>query len=423
MGRGWRRPGRDQVATSRGPAAMIPLAEARAHVLDRVAVLAPRRVPLGEALGLILAEPVTSAEAVPAFANTAMDGFALMAADTAGAPVELDVVGTVAAGDAGDLRVGPGQAARIMTGAPMPPGADAVVKVELTRPADGPADRVVVEAAVKAGNHVRLPGEDVTEGELVLEAGTAVSAARLGVLAGIGAYEVVAHPRPRVGVLSTGDELSDDGGPLRRGQIRDTNRCTLLGLLAEAGFEGVDLGIARDREADIERAFRDGAARCDAVLSSGGVSMGDFDYVKLVLDRIGEMRWMQIAIKPAKPFAFGVVEGTPVFGLPGNPVSSMVSFELLAKPALRAMAGRRPDDLGPDLVAAVSDGSLRRKRDGKTHYLRVFARRDETGRLRVASSGGQGSHQLAAMARADALAVVPDGVGVDAGGTVDVILL
>ncbi len=151
--------------------------------------------------------------------------------------------------------------------------------------------------------------------------------------------------------------------------------------------------------------------------------MGDFDYVKLVLDRIGEMRWMQIAIKPAKPFAFGVVEGTPVFGLPGNPVSSMVSFELLAKPALRAMAGRRPDDLGPDLVRAVSDGSLRRKRDGKTHYLRVFARRDETGRLRVASSGGQGSHQLAAMARADALAVVPDGVGVDAGGTVDVILL
>ena len=402
---------------------MIPLAEARAYVLDRVSVPAPRRVPLGEALGLVLAEPVTSAEAVPAFANTAMDGFALVAADTAGAPVELDVVGTVAAGDAGDLRVGQGQAARIMTGAPMPPGADAVVKVERTRPADGPADRVVVEVAVKAGNHVRLPGEDVTEGELVLEAGTMVSAARLGVLAGIGAYEVAAHPRPRVGVLSTGDELSDDGGPLRRGQIRDTNRCTLLGMLAEAGFEGVDLGIARDREADIEQAFRDGAARCDAVLSSGGVSMGDFDYVKSVLDRIGAMRWMQIAIKPAKPFAFGVVEGTPVFGLPGNPVSSMVSFELLAKPALRAMAGRRPDDLGPDLVRAVSDGSLRRKRDGKTHYLRVFARRDETGRLRVASSGGQGSHQLAAMARADALAVVPDGVGVDAGGTVDVILL
>ena len=402
---------------------MIPLAEARAHVLDRVSVPAPRRVPLGEALGLILAEPVTSAEAVPAFANTAMDGFALMAADTVGAPVELDVVGTVAAGDAGDLRVGPGQAVRIMTGAPMPPGADAVVKVERTRPADGPADRVVVEVAVKAGNHVRLPGEDVTEGELVLEAGTVVSAARLGVLAGIGAYEVVAHPRPRVGVLSTGDELSDDGAPLRRGQIRDTNRCTLLGMLAEAGFEGVDLGIARDREADIERAFRDGVARCDAVLSSGGVSMGDFDYVKSVLDRIGAMRWMQIAIKPAKPFAFGVVEGTPVFGLPGNPVSSMVSFELLAKPALRAMAGWRPNDLGPDLVRAVSDGSLRRKRDGKTHYLRVFARRDETGRLRVASSGGQGSHQLAAMARADALAVVPDGVGVDAGDTVDVILL
>ena len=402
---------------------MIPLAEARSHVLDRVAVLPARQVPLDEALGLVLAEPVASAENVPGFANTAMDGFALQAADTAGAPVELEVVGTVAAGDAGTTSVGPGQAVRIMTGAPMPPGADAVVMVERTRPAAGAGDRVVVEVSVEPGNHVRLPGEDVEAGELVVEAGVVVSAARLGVLAGIGVYEVVAHPRPRVGVLSTGDELVDRPGPMRRGQIRDTNRCTLLGLLAEAGFEGVDLGIAPDREADIERAFRDGAARCDAVLSSGGVSMGDYDYVKSVLDRIGEMRWMQIAIKPAKPFAFGVVEGIPVFGLPGNPVSSMVSFELLAKPALRAMAGRSADDLGPESVPAVCDEDLIRRSDGKTHYVRVVAQRDGRGVLHVASSGGQGSHQLAAMARADALAVVPDGAGMGVGAPVDVILL
>ena len=401
---------------------MIPLEEARSHVLGRVAALPARPVPLDQALGLVLAEPVESAEAIPSFANTAMDGFALRATDTAGAPVELDVVGTIAAGDAGEVEVGPGQAARIMTGAPMPPGADAVVTVERTRPA-GSGDRVTVEISVGSGNHVRYPGEDIAEGEQVLDAGVVVSPACLGVMAGIGAYEVVAHPRPRVGVVSTGDELIDGPGPLGRGQIRDTNRRTLLALVAAAGFEGVDLGIARDRIDDIERAFREGAARCDAVLSSGGVSMGDYDYVKVVLDRMGAMRWMQIAIKPAKPFAFGIVDSTPVFGLPGNPVSSMVSFELLAKPALRAMAGHRPPGLGPAVVRAVSDDALGHRGDGKTHFVRVSATRDSLGVLRVARSGGQGSHQLAAMARADALAVVPDGAQAGVGDPVDVIML
>ena len=402
---------------------MIPLAEARRYVLDRVTALPARRVGLDEALGLVLAEPVASTEAVPAFANTAMDGFALRASDTAGAPVELEVVGTVAAGDTGDVQVGSGQAVRIMTGAPMPPGADAVVMVERTRPAAGSRDRVVVEVSVEPGNHVRFPGEDIEVGEAVFDTGTFVSPGCVGVLAGIGAYEVLAHPRPRVGVLSTGDELFDEPGALRRGQIRDTNRRTLLGLVAESGFEGVDLGIARDNVEDIERAFRDGAGRCDAMLSSGGVSMGDYDFVKVVLDRVGDMRWMQIAIRPAKPFAFGLVEGTPVFGLPGNPVSSMVSFELLAKPALRAMAGRRSADLGPAVVRGVSGNDLGHRLDGKTHYVRVSAGRDERGVLQVARSGGQGSHQLAAMARADALAVVPDGVDVGVGDPVDVIML
>ena len=402
---------------------MIPLDEAREHVLSRVGTLPARRVALDEALGLVLAQPVTSSEPIPAFANTAMDGYALRAADTLGAPVELEVVGTIGAGDDGSLHVGQAQAARIMTGAPVPPGADAVVKVELTSPAGGPGDRVRVEASVKEGNHIRHPGEDVAAGEQVLAAGTAVTPGRVGLLAAVGAYEVAAHGRPRVGVLSTGDELADTPGPLRRGQIRDTNRRTLLSLVSEAGFEGVDLGIAPDRRDDISEAFLAGAADCDAVLSSGGVSMGDFDYVKVVLDEIGDMRWMQIAIKPAKPFAFGLVDGIPVFGLPGNPVSSMVSFELLAKPGLRAMAGHGADDLGPRLVRAVSDGDLGHRRDGKTHFVRVAATRDERGVLRVARSGGQGSHQLAAMTRADALAVVPDGVQPGAGDPVDVIVL
>lgn len=406
---------------------MIPLSEARAHVLERVTVLPSCQAPLESALGLVLAAPVVSAEAVPAFNNTAMDGYAVRSADTLGAPVGLEVVGTIAAGDAGDLRVGAGQAARIMTGAPMPPGADAVVMVERTRldtPAGGSGrERVIVEISVEPGACVRRPGEDVAAGEQVFPAGVVLTPGHIGVLAGIGTCEVTAHRRPRVGVLSTGDELVSGGGVLRRGQIRDSNRPALLGLAAQSGFEGVDLGIARDDEDEIERVFRSAARSCDAVLSSGGVSMGDYDYVKTVLDRIGEMRWMQIAIKPAKPFAFGVVDSMPVFGLPGNPVSSMVSFELLAKPALRVMAGHGPDSLGPVTTPAVSGIPLRRRSDGKTHYVRVAAARDGQGVLHVSRAGGQGSHQLAAMARADALAVVPDGSGIEAGEPVDAILL
>ena len=316
-----------------------------------------------------------------------------------------------------------------MTGAPMPSGSDAVVMVERTRLArlsphdERASERVIVEVQVVPGKHVRESGEDVSEGEEVFAAGTALTPGHIGVLAGIGAYEVSAYGRPRVGVVSTGDELVDGPTPLRRGQIRDSNRRILLGLLAEAGFEGVDLGIARDDEACIEEVFRRGVSECDALLSSGGVSMGDHDYVKSVLDRIGDMRWMQIAIKPAKPFAFGVVDGTPVFGLPGNPVSSMVAFELLAKPAIRAMAGRREDDLGPFAVPAVSDTGLTRRPDGKVHYSRVSVARDGQGFLRVAPASDQGSHQLAAMARADGLAVVPDGIGISPGAMVDVILL
>ena len=402
---------------------MISLSEAREHVLSHVRVLPARRVPLEQALGLVLAGPVRSAEPVPAFANTAMDGYAVRSADTLAAPVELDVVGTISAGDEGRLHVGDGQAARIMTGAPIPDGADAVIKVELTRPVDDRADRVLITAAVASGNHIRHPGEDVAAGEQVLESGTVITPGRVGLAAAVGAYEVTAHGRPRVGVLSTGDELVDGPEPLRRGQIRDTNRRTLLGLVSQAGFEGVDLGVAPDNPDDIERAFRVGTAECDAVVSSGGVSMGDFDYVKVVLDRIGDMRWMQIAIKPAKPFAFGVVDGTPVFGLPGNPVSSMVSFELLAKPALRLMAGHGPEGLGPPLVRAVAAQPLVNPGDGKTHFVRVTAQRDDSGVLQVSPLRGQGSHQLAAMTRADALAVIGDGAAANIGDPVEVIVL
>jgi molybdenum cofactor synthesis domain-containing protein len=395
---------------------LVPLEEARAHVLERVSALAPVEVDLADALHAVTAAEVVAAEAVPPFANSAMDGYAVRAADTAGAPVELEVTGMIAAGTAPEASVGPGQAMRIMTGAPVPDGADAVVLVERTR-TEGSV--VTIEIAVEPGTSTRGVGEDVQPGDVVVAPGTVLTPGHLGVLASVGIDRVVVHRRPRVGVLSTGDELVTRG-PLGRGQIRDSNRPTLLALVEEAGFEAVDLGVAADDEASVTTAIERAVASCDAVLTSGGVSMGDLDYVKVVLDRIGDMRWMQIAIKPAKPFAFGLVGATPVFGLPGNPVSSMVSFELFARPALRRMAGHA--QLDRLHVEAVAPDGLRRSADGKVHLARVVAAQ-EGGRWLVRSAGGQGSHHLTAMAAANALALIPDGDGVEPGGSVRTMLL
>jgi molybdenum cofactor synthesis domain-containing protein len=259
----------------------------------------------------------------------------------------------------------------------------------------------------------------------VLTAGTVLRPAHLGVLSSIGVLAVPVVPRARVGVLSTGDELVEGGGPLRPGQIRESNRPMLLALVAEAGAEPVDLGLVPDDEATLTASIEAAAAGCDAVVTSGGVSMGDFDVVKAVLDRVGRMHWMQVAIKPAKPFAFGLLgtaePGTPLFGLPGNPVSSMVSFELFARPALRRMMGHRAP--GRPEVLALADEGLRRRPDGKVHFTRVQGRFEADGRLHVRSTGAQGSHQLAATAAARALAVVPDGDGIPPGGEVRVLLL
>ena len=399
---------------------MIPLLQARSYVLERIEPLAAASVTLADAAGLVLADPVVANELVPPFANTAMDGFAVVAADTAAAPVTLEVTGTVAAGAPATRPLEPGQAMRIMTGAPMPEGADAVVMVERTS-FDPERSQVEVEIAVDEGNHVREAGEDVKPGDELFASGIVLSAGHLGVLASVGLAEVRVHRRPVVGVLSTGDELVDEPRPLNPGEIRDSNRLTLLTMLEESGMEPVDLGIARDNEKDIAEAFSGAAARCDAILSSGGVSMGAFDYVKVVLDRLGEIRWMQIAIKPAKPFAFGLIGTTPVFGLPGNPVSSMVSYELLARPALRKLAGH--EQIDRPALRAVCEESFGGHDDGKTHFLRVTGRPDETGRWHIRRLAGQGSHQLTAMARADALAVVPDSTEIAAGDEVEIIVL
>jgi molybdopterin molybdotransferase len=219
--------------------------------------------------------------------------------------------------------------------------------------------------------------------------------------------------------------LVDGSEPLAPGQIRDSNRHTLLALCHQSGFDAVDLGLARDDPAEIEAVIRRGLDTCDALVTSGGVSVGDFDYVKAVLDQLseGEMRWMQIAIRPAKPLAFGVIAGKPVFGLPGNPVSSMVSFELFARPGLRKLAGWPSDRLDRPRISAVASEPMRRRPDGKVHFNRVVATMGDDGRYRVRSSGGQASNLLRSMALANALAVLPDGDGVDEGGDVAVLLL
>ncbi len=403
---------------------LTPLDEAREFVLAGCTVGHPRALPLAETLGLVTSVPVEAAEDVPPFDNTAMDGFAVRAVDTVGAtddaPVRLSVVGTLAAGAAPDLTVGPGQAVRIMTGAPMPPGADAVVMVERTTLVEDGAT-VAIGLEVGPGNHVRRSGDDVRAGDLVFPAGTTLTPAHLGVLATLGVRRAPVYPRPRVGVISTGDELVDGPEPLGPGQIRDSNRRMLLALVERADAIPVDLGRIADDEEAIAEAFAAGAGSCDAIVSSGGVSMGDFDFVKVVLDRLADMRWMQVAIKPAKPLAFGTIGATPVFGLPGNPVSSLVSFELFARPGLRKMMGHAT--LDRLRLRAVADDGLTRRADGKVHFARVLVAYGDDGRFHVRNAGGQGSHQLAATAAAGALAVLPDGEGVAPGGEIEIIPL
>jgi molybdopterin molybdotransferase len=408
---------------------LLTLDEARSWVLERCPALPTLLVPVEAARGLILAEDAISSEQVPPFSNTAMDGFAVLASDTATAPVELHIVRTLAAGaPPGDVAMKSGEAIRIMTGAPMPPGADSVVPVEATELVN--EHTVRIGRAAKEGDCVRPAGEDLDRGQLAFPAGSRLEAGHLGVLASIGLSEVHAFRRPRVGVLSTGDELVQAPAPLGPGQIRDSNRLTLLGLVAEAGFEPINLGVVRDDEAEIEQRLTAGLAQCDALVTSGGVSMGDFDFIKVVLNRMSAhsaepMRWMQIAIKPAKPLAFGLVSGKPVFGLPGNPVSCMVSFELFARPALRRMMGYDLHVEGPlrrELPAIAPDG-LPRGNDGKTHLVRVQVTMNNAGRLEVRALKGQASNLLRSMALANGLAVVPNGDGIEPGGETRVLLL
>jgi molybdenum cofactor synthesis domain-containing protein len=302
----------------------------------------------------------------------------------------------------------------------MPPGADAVVMVERTR-AEG--DHVDVEVA-QLGEHVRRAGGDVQAGDVVFTRGTVLTPAHVGVLASLDVQEVACHPRPRVVVVSTGDELVERGA-LAPGRIRDSNRPMLLALLAQIGCEPIDGGIVGDDEAAITAAVEHAAAVGDALLTSGAVSVGDYDFVKLVLEQVATARggtslWAQVAIKPAKPLAFAMLGPVPAFGLPGNPVSSRVSFELFARPALRKLAGRA--DVMPEPVTAVAASAFRRQPDGKLHLDRVRVR-IEDGHYVCERAGVQASNVLSGMAAANGLALIADGDGVEAGAELPVLLL
>ena len=406
---------------------MTPLHDVRTMVLAACAVGAPVQVTRQVAAGLVLASDVVSGENVPPFANTAVDGYAVRSSDLHTVPVELHVVGELAAGAAPSIAVAPGTAIRIMTGAPLPEGCDAVVMVEDTERVG--SDSVRIHKSVPAGSAFRLAGSDVAVGDTVIATGTQVTPMVEGVLASVNAKTVSVYPRISVGVISTGDELVDDGSALQIGQIRESNRLMLLRLVAEAGATPVDLGIIRDDEPALEHALRTAVNErsCDVIITSGGVSMGDYDVVKAVLSRIANMQWFQIAMKPAKPFAFGTLANdrgvnVPIFGLPGNPVSSLMSFELIARPALRNMMGFGAASHRPE-VMAITDEDIVRHEDGKIHFDRVRAAWGSDGRVHVRRTGAQGSHQLASTSVANALIAVPDGNGLRTGDEVVVTFL
>jgi len=402
---------------------VISLDEARQFVLRGLDPLVPTQLRLADALDCVAAEVVTAREPSPRFANSAMDGFALRAIDTEGGSVRLRIVDAIFAGDVAAIHVGEGEAVRIMTGAPIPEGADSVtMREEATVDPDGAT--VVIQRAARAGEFVRLVGEDVTVGQAILAPGDHLGPALLGVMASQGVTSVLAHPRPRVGVLSTGNELSDDAGALTPGKIRDSNRPSLLASLGQSGFTPVDLGIVGDTPGEITAAFQRGVHDCDAIISTGGVSVGDADFVKSVLGELcGEnASSMQVAIRPGKPFAFGVApSGIPFFGLAGNPVSTLVGFELFVRPALRLLAGFK--ELDRPTINMVLDCPMPRRRDGKLHLVYVVARVHDDGRIHVENVARQASHLLSAITGANAIAMVPDGDGLDVGEMVAAMIL
>ncbi|MDY7076019.1 MAG: molybdopterin molybdotransferase MoeA [Chloroflexota bacterium] len=404
---------------------MLSVEEALERVLEAFHPLEPERMPILETLGHVLAEDIYADVDIPPHANSSMDGYAVLAADTAGAsretPVRLQVVGELAAGYVTEMAVTPGTAIRIMTGAPIPPGADAVVRVEDTETEE---EWVEIFAAVEVSQYIRPAGEDVRSGELVLQRGSVVRPQEIGMLATLGQKEVSVIRRPRVAILATGDEVVEIDAPLTPGKIRNANSYSNAAQVVRWGGIPIMLGIARDQVQELTEKIRAGLAQgVDLFLTSGGVSVGDFDIVKDVLAAEGKINFWRVRMKPGKPLAFGKIGGVPVLGLPGNPVSAMVSFEMFVRPAILKMSGMT-DWERPTVEATLMDEV--RQKDSRRHYLRVCVEKDRehAGEYRAYLTGGQGSGILSSVVKANALAIIPeDWSHAPAGARVRVIML
>jgi gephyrin len=395
---------------------MLPVPEALALVLVQAEPLPPVTVGLAEALHLVLAEDITAREPLPPFPASVKDGYAVVAAD---GPGDYPLVGEVTAGRVADFSVRPGTVAYITTGAPLPPGADAVVMVEETErlPVDGGAPRVRIRRGVQPGDDVRPVGRDVAQGQQVLEAGERLGAAEIGLLATVGVAQVQVVPRPRVAILSSGDELVEPDAQPGLGQIRDSNRPMLAAAVTAAGGLPVDLGIVRDEAAALEAALRRGLAEADILLSTGGVSMGDLDLIKPLLARAGTVHFGRLRMKPGKPctFATARIGGRRrlIFGLPGNPVSSLVTFYLLVAPAIRKLAGWRDPRLRRIQAHLAQPLALDAYRP---EYHRAIAAWEPglnggNGGYLAVSTGGQASSRLLSARTANVLLELPQGEG------------
>jgi molybdopterin molybdotransferase len=399
---------------------LLSVEEARERVLSQITPLPPIELPLTDAYGCVTAEDIRSAIDLPEFASSAMDGFAVRADDVATAsparPVELKVVGRAMIGQRPDATVGTGEAVRIATGAPIPAGADAVIPIEN---AEDREDRVLLLEAAETGRHVRPRGEDVREGDVLVPAGKRLGPPELGLLANAGVPHPLVRPRPRVIVFSTGDELIPPTETPSFGQVRDSNAYTLFGALREAGAIPTLAGIVKDDPDSLKELVFSYEIQADAFMSSGGVSVGERDVVKAAFFRRGDVEFYKVAMQPGMPQGFGLVEGKPFFGLPGNPVSVFVSFEAFVRPALMKMMGR--GHLGrPEIQATLTDDV--RGPEGKTQFARVEVSRGAEGWV-ATPAGGRGSNLISTIARANGLAVIPPGIETaEAGSKVRVML-
>ena len=398
---------------------MLSVDDYRDGILAGIGVLAPIELPLSSTHGCVLAADVAAPWPLPSFDNSSMDGYAIRSADvalaSAEAPVELTVVDDVPAGFRSTEAVTPGTAVRIMTGAPMPDGADAVVPVERT---DGGTATVWVSQGVDSGAYIRRAAEDVVAGEIVLTAGTLIGARQVAILAAVGCGLVFVHPRPRIAVISTGSELVEPGLPLRHGLISDSNSYLLVAAAREAGADAYRVGPIIDDERLFLETVEDQLHRCDLILTSGGVSMGAYDTVKAVLSTLGSVDFMKVAMNPGMPQGHGFVgeENVPIITLPGNPVSSYISFENFVRPVIRRMRGL--DDIMRPELRTVCEEAVDSP-SGKRQFAR--ARFLPSGAV-VPTGTGQGSHVMGGLAIADALIVIPEDVTrVSAGDTVTVI--